>query len=153
MGTTTSVTPTPTSTSVQEAPPGTGTNTGATEEDAARSAAVVYFTYGTPATGYPPLQSIVAPEGLPATDSMVIGADYRNAGCTQIVQNIAETNSAPAYFEFDLVLALRCPDGPPTSSADGASLPLTINEHIDVTTAPNPTGGFWATQIQLIDQD
>lgn len=123
-----------------------------TEADAARSAAVVYFTYGVTANGYPSLEAVVAPPARPALVSDVIGSDYSNAGCTQIVQDITETNGAPAYFEFELMLSLRCPDGPP-ASADGIPLSLTLREDISVTTAPNPAGGYWATQILLFGQE
>lgn len=140
---TTSTTPASTQTSSTQAP--------ATEVDAARSAAVVYFTYGTTAEGYPSFEEVIAPSAAPSVESMIIGPDYRNAGCYQIVKSIQEDPIPnPPTYGFDLHLAYRCPVDAPMSSTDGSPLPLTEDLYVEATVDPSPTGGYWATAIEIV---
>ena len=134
--------------------PPTTTIAPATASDAARSAAVVYFTYGDSAKGYPSFQTVIAPSARPSVDSMIIGPDYRNASCSQIVESVREDPLPnPPTYGWDLTLRYQCPDGPPTSSADGTPLPMTENLYVEVTVAPSPAGGYWATQVQIVDNN
>jgi hypothetical protein len=124
------------------------------EAEAARSAAVVYFTYGVTAEGYPPFEEIISPSAAPSVESMIIGPDYRNAGCSQIVESIQEDPLPnPPTYGWGLRLRYQCPDGPPASSADGSLLPLTEKLYVEATVAPSPTGGFWATNVEIVDND
>ena len=85
---------------------------------------------------------------------MIIGPDYRNAGCSQIVESIEEDPLPnPPTYGWDLRLRFQCPDGPPTSSADGTALPLTEDLYVEATVAPSPTGGYWATHVEIVDNN
>ena len=120
------------------------------EAEAAQSAAVVYWTYGVTASGYPTYEEVIAPSARPAAESMILGADYRNAGCTQIVSSITNTSfpdDPPNYHHFTAELQRNCPDG--ATGFDGAPLgPLTETLYLGVATAPKPGGGWWATEMQ-----
>lgn len=143
----------PTSTTIAP-PPTTAAVLSLDEAEAARSAAVVYFTYGVTAEGYPAFEEIISPSAAPSLKSMIIGADYRNAGCSQIVESIQE-DPLPNQPTYGWALSLRyqCPDGPPTSSIDGTPLPMTDDIYVEVTVAPSPSGGYWATQVQIVDNN
>lgn len=144
----------PTTSTTTTPPPTTAAVPSLDEAEAARSAAVVYFTYGVTAEGYPPFEEIISPSAAPSVESMIIGPDYRNAGCTQIVESIEEDPipSPPAYG-WVLSLRYRCPDGPPISMATGDPLPMTEDLYVEVTVAPAPTGGYWATEVLNVDLD
>lgn len=146
---TTTSTSTSTSTSTT-AQPSTTQEVAPTAAETARSAAVVYWTYGVTATGYPTFEEVIAPSARPAVESMILGADYRNAGCTQIVSSITNTSfpdDDPSYHRFTAELQRNCPAG--ATGFDGAPLgPLTETLYLGVITAPKPGGGWWATEMQ-----
>ncbi len=108
-----------------------------------------------PAEGYPSFDSVISPAGSYSVESQVLGPDWRNAGCNQIVKTITDVPPAVVAtdggnvgnFGFALTLKRNCPH----NSVDFFGKPLALEEMIllQVTGGPRPGGGYWATHVEL----
>lgn len=121
--------------------------------EAARSAAVVLYTYGVVAEGYPPHEEILAPDSWVGTLSSILSPEFRNADCIQIVETIelAEPPTSVDQFRFVMGLKVTCPEGA-IGPATGERLPRVERRSLtaDVTVGPSPYGGYWNVWLWIV---
>lgn len=120
------------------------------QENVARAGAVVTWTWGVTAEGYP-TNDLYAPTAASPMESAVLGPEARNAGCTQIVADITPLGASMAdnnRYVFNITLTLSCP--PEATDYEGAPIDTSERElTVAIDTARKPGGGWWVTNAQL----